>query len=85
MIVLYFKMFIYHILNHILKILNMHFKEFHLVLKKVRKLLYVEGIHSKYLIKYLYIRTGSGKTSILNVLFGLYKKERGYIFVNGQE
>ncbi len=38
---------------------------------------------------YMYIlynwRTGSGKTSVLNALYNLYKKESGSIFVKGVE
>ena len=28
---------------------------------------------------------GSGKTTLMNVLFGLYKKDSGTIFINGKE
>jgi ABC-type multidrug transport system fused ATPase/permease subunit len=35
-------------------------------------------------IVYVY-RSGSGKTSILNALFGLYEKENGGIFLKGVE
>lgn len=51
----------------------MHYKMLHLVLKKDKKWLFAEGNIIIY-VKFNKIRTGSGKTSILNALFGLYEK-----------
>lgn len=52
--------------------------------KKVKKQHFVAG--TKIFI-YIYIfaqkRTGSGKSSVLNALYNLYKKESGHIFIKG--
>lgn len=57
------------------------------VSKKDKKLLYVESFFCFRRIN-LYkcvIRSGSGKTTILNALFRLYEKENGGIYLKGVE
>ena len=53
--------------------------------KRDKKLLFVES-NLLFILFIVYVyRSGSGKTSILNALFGLYEKENGGIFLKGVE
>lgn len=53
--------------------------------KKDKKWLFVESEIYNILYSINLNRSGSGKTSIFNALFGLYEKENGAIFLKGVE